>query len=75
MLVALLEIIKLAQGSTRYNMSKIEMMKIEVHLPCLTEQILIADFLTSIEDKIVTEKQILDQYKNQKAYLLQNLFI
>ena len=69
------EIIKLAQGSTRYNMSKIEMMKIEVHLPCLTEQILIADFLTSIEDKIVTEKQILDQYKNQKAYLLQNMFI
>ena len=69
------EIIKLAQGSTRYNMSKIEMMKIEVHLPCLTEQILIADFLTSIEDKIVTEKQILDQYKNQKAYLLQNMVL
>ena len=39
------------------------------------EQKKIAKFLSSIDEKIETEKQILKQYKNQKAYLLQNMFV
>lgn len=43
---------KLAQGSTRYNMSKIQFLKTKVSLPCKVEQEKIANFLTAIEDKI-----------------------
>ena len=69
------EIVKLAQGSTRYNMSKIELMKLTILLPCLEEQIFIAKLLYSIDIKIETEKKILEEYHSQKQYLLQNLFI
>jgi type I restriction enzyme S subunit len=69
------EIVKLAQGSTRYNMSKVELMKLTVYLPHTEEQITIAKFLSSIDEKVETEKEILEQHKNQKAYLLQNMFI
>ncbi|PRQ82688.1 restriction endonuclease subunit S [Elizabethkingia anophelis] len=69
------EIVKLAQGSTRYNMSKIELMKLTILLPCLEEQIFIAKLLNSIDIKIETEKKILEEYHSQKQYLLQNLFI
>lgn len=51
------EIVKLAQGSTRYNMSKIKLMKLTILLPCLEEQIFIAKLLYSIDIKIETEKK------------------
>ncbi|WP_185963891.1 restriction endonuclease subunit S [Flavobacterium restrictum] len=44
-------------------------------IPSLEEQTKIADFLSKIDEKIEIEKQLLIQYKNQKKYLLQNLFI
>lgn len=69
------EIVKLAQGSTRYNMSKTEFLKLNVKLPCKDEQIKIAQFLSSISEKIYIESELLIQYENQKKYLLQNLFV
>ncbi len=39
------------------------------------EQTKISNFLWSIDKKIETEKKLLGQYKSQKEYLLQNLFI
>nr|WP_294237796.1 restriction endonuclease subunit S [uncultured Chryseobacterium sp.] len=69
------EIIKLAQGSTRYNMSKGELMKLTIILPSLEEQKDIAQLLFSIDSKIEVEKTILNKYQFQKQYLLQNLFI
>ncbi|MBB6331117.1 type I restriction enzyme S subunit [Chryseobacterium sediminis] len=69
------EIVKLAQGSTRYNMSKIEFLKLKIKLPCKDEQIKIAQFLSSINEKINIESELLTQYENQKKYLLQNLFV
>ena len=69
------EIVKLAQGSTRYNMSKVELMKLTISLPCEEEQSAISQFLFSIDSKIQTEKNILDTYHSQKEHLLQNLFI
>jgi len=69
------EIIKLAQGSTRYNMSKIELMKLKVFLPTIEEQILIGNFLQSIDKKIDMEQVLLKQFESQKKYLLTNLFI
>ncbi len=69
------KIAKLAQGSTRYNISKTEFIKLTIFLPCLKEQTSIANFLSAIDTKIQTEKNILDKYQTQKRYLLQNLFI
>jgi len=69
------EIVKLAQGSTRYNMSKTEFLKLKIKLPCKDEQIKIAQFLSSISEKINVESELLIQYENQKRYLLQNLFV
>ncbi|MCL1667514.1 restriction endonuclease subunit S [Elizabethkingia ursingii] len=69
------EIVKLAQGSTRYNMSKIEFLKLKVKLPGKDEQIKIASFLSSIQEKIETEKQILEKLELQKKFLLGNLFV
>ena len=57
------------------SLSKSTIEKIEVFLPTKDEQDKIANFLSSINEKIETEKQILEQYKNQKVYLLQNMFI
>ncbi len=69
------EVVKLAQGSTRYNMSKVELMKLNVSLPSLEEQIIISNFLSSIDKRIEVENNILERYKSQKQYLLQSLFI
>ena len=69
------EIVKLAQGSTRYNISKVELMKLIILLPKVEEQIKIADFLSKISDKIEIENQILNKLENQKQYLLQQMFI
>lgn len=44
-------------------------------IPCEEEQTKIASFLSSIDQKIETEKEILNQLENQKKYLLQNLFV
>jgi type I restriction enzyme S subunit len=57
------------------NLSAEIIKNLEIPIPCSKEQAKIADLLFLIENKIETEKQILEQYKNQKAYLLQNLFI
>lgn len=44
-------------------------------IPSIEEQTKIANFLSQIDKKIELEKQLLSQYKNQKKYLLQNLFV
>lgn len=46
------EIIKLAQGSTRYNMSKISFLKLQFSFPEIREQNKIAAVLTAMENKI-----------------------
>ena len=69
------EIKKLAQGSTRYNMSKTELLKLEILLPSIMEQKEISAFLSSLDQKIQTEKAILEQLEMQKKYLLQQMFV
>lgn len=69
------EINKLAQGSTRYNMSKNELMKLEIALPEIQEQTKIANFLSAIDDKIThTQKQI-EKAKVWKKGLMQQMFV
>lgn len=69
------KIIKLAQGSTRFNMSKVELMKLKVLLPKEKEQIKIADFLTSLDGAIeAIEAEICGSMKYKKG-LLQKMFV
>jgi type I restriction enzyme S subunit len=44
-------------------------------IPCIEEQTKIANFLSSIQEKIETEKQILEKVELQKKFLLANLFV
>lgn len=69
------EIKKLAQGSTRYNMSKAELLKLKIALPSIKEQKKISLFLSALDQKIQTEKAILEQLEKQKKYLLQQMFV
>ena len=69
------KVYRLAQGSTRYNLSKREMMKLEILLPTLPEQQKIADFLTAIDQKITHTKDQLDQMQTFKKGLLQQMFV
>jgi type I restriction enzyme S subunit len=48
---------------------------IKLPLPSTEEQTCIANLLSSIDEKIETEKKILQQYENQKKHLLHNMFI
>jgi type I restriction enzyme S subunit len=69
------EIIKLAQGSTRYNMSKVQLMKTEISLPCESEQQKIANFLTSIDERIGKVSEEIGEMERYKKGLLQGMFV
>lgn len=69
------ELEKRANGSTFPEISKSEIEKIEINIPCIEEQKKIADYHSSIDLKIEIEKAILEQLQLQKKYLLQNLFV
>ncbi|MFC3414765.1 restriction endonuclease subunit S [Algoriphagus hitonicola] len=69
------EIIKLAQGSTRFNMSKVELMKLRVLLPKEAEQNKIADFLTYLDDSIESIGVEIDGSIEYKKGLLQKMFV
>ena len=60
------KVIKLAQGSTRYNISKNEFTKMVLGIPSLQEQQKIADFLMSVDNwinNLKTQKESLEKYK------------
>jgi type I restriction enzyme, S subunit len=68
------KMIPLAQGSTRYNISKSSFMKLSIQLPSIIEQTPIANFLSVIDTKIeLVNTQIGNTIKFKKG-LLQQLF-
>ncbi len=69
------DVVVLAQGSTRFNISKTGFMKINIQLPCIEEQIKIANFLTEIDDKISQTQSQLEGTKKYKQGLLQKMFV
>ena len=61
--------------SDRMSFSNYDFFDMPIPFPSTEEQQKIASFLSSLEEKIHTEKAILDQLKKQKQYLLQQLFV
>ena len=64
----------LAQGISRYNISKTKMMDIEVPVPSLEEQAKIGAFLSNVEQTITLHQRKLDLLKEQKKGYLQKMF-
>ena len=64
----------LAQGISRYNISKTKMMDIEVPVPSLEEQAKIGAFLSNVEQTIALHQRKLDDLKKRKSGLLQKMF-
>ena len=54
----------LAQGSTRFNISKGEVMGISVMIPPVEEQNKIAAFLALIEERFATQNKIIEKYES-----------
>lgn len=67
-------VIAIAQGSTRYNLSKGAFIELQVPIPDPKEQQKIADCLSSLDDLIEAHNQKLELLKAHKKGLMQNLF-
>lgn len=65
----------LAQGSTRFNLQKSDFMKKKFSFPKKEKQRKIYSILNTYSDKLLVEKQIMRLLRNQKCYLLRQLFI
>jgi type I restriction enzyme S subunit len=69
------DIVLLAQGISRYNISKTKMMDIEVPIPDLQEQAKIGDMFRSIDSLITLHQRKYDKLVNIKKTLLQKMFV
>ena len=67
------EMYKLAQGSTRFNLSKASFKKITVKLPPIEEQTAIAHILTTADKEIELLEKKLEAMKEEKKGLMQVL--
>jgi type I restriction enzyme S subunit len=64
----------IAQGSTRYNISKGAFVEIQVPIPAPTEQQKIASCLSSLDEVIEAQVAKIEQLKLHKKGLMQGLF-
>lgn len=66
----------LAQGATRYNLSKNNFCKIEIPVPTnIREQQTIADFFTNLDHQISLHAKRLEKLKHIKAACLEKMFV
>ena len=63
----------LAQGSTRFNISKNEVMRMGINLPNSSEQEKIAALLSCIDERITTQNKIIDNLQSLIKGLIQHL--
>lgn len=70
------KIILLAQGSTRFNMSKTELMKQTIKVPSsIQEQTKIINFYKSLDSKLSLAREQLETLKHEKQAFMQQMFI
>ena len=67
------KIIRLAQGSTRFNLSKRYFLKIGISLPLIDEQLDIARILSLAEQDVRAQFMLLDKLRTEKRSLMQQL--
>ncbi|MCG1145702.1 restriction endonuclease subunit S [Staphylococcus epidermidis] len=65
----------LAQGSTRFNISKKEMMKLNIKVPYIEEQNKIDNFFNKIDKYIEKQSEKIELLKERKKGLLQKMFV
>lgn len=68
------EVIKLAQGSTRYNISKIGFTKIRLAIPSISEQKKIAEFLGTTDEWIENLRLQKKSFESYKKGMMQKIF-
>lgn len=66
-------VVRLAQGSTRYNLSKTEFLKLVVTLPPLAEQKKIAEILSSVDEVIENTESEISKLEDLKKATLNEL--
>ena len=66
-------IFSLAQGATRYNLSKINLLKLELPIPSKKEQDIIAMMLLDLDRSIIATQTKLQKLKHQKQGMMQAL--
>lgn len=64
----------LAQGSTRFNISKSEVMGISINIPETKEQRKIANLLTLLDERIATQNKIIEDLKKLKCAIIEKLY-
>lgn len=65
----------LAQGISRYNISKNKVMDLEITLPSKEEQKLIGSILNHIDSQLTLHQRKLEKLKNLKAAYLNEMFV
>jgi len=65
----------LAQGSTRFNISKNEVMKTLIFIPSFSEQRKISELFSLIEERIETQKKIIEKYESLIKGLTDKVFL
>ena len=69
------KIVFLAQGISRYNISKNKMMEITVPLPCLKEQEQIGALFSELDNLITLHQRKLEKLRNIKKSCLEKMFV
>ena len=69
------KIIFLAQGISRYNISKNKMMQIEMPIPSIDEQKQIGEYFRNLDRLITLHRSKLEKLQNLKKSMLQQMFV
>ena len=64
---------KLAQGSTRYNLSKRKLLETSIRLPPKDEQVAIAAVLSDMDAELAAHETRIDKIRNLKQAMMQEL--
>lgn len=64
----------LAQGISRYNISKNKVMEVEISIPSLDEQSRVGQYFSDLDHLITLHQRKCEQTKNLKKYMLQKMF-
>jgi type I restriction enzyme S subunit len=69
------KIIYLAQGISRYNISKNGVMQIEIPLPDIAEQRLVGEYFKGLDNLITLQQRKLEKLKQLKQSMLYSMFV